>query len=247
MAKNAQYLIDMAADILWNSETSNESMGLRNQLYKSSCPKNMVPMLTTLVNGAAANKDQLLAVADEAGVLASLPAACLPLEDHVHQLTVVLYECLLGSRRVRGLSAVVEHVKANKAELQKTLAERRRRGDSEGYKPKKETPRYVRVNTLLCTVEDAVNYLVNWGMTQVELDTTQGRNTVSLQPNTFALDPHVPCLLVLPPRTNLFGDAFVEAGERTKKERKKNLSEPSEGCGSSFFILGDTVSGRARS
>ena len=28
----------------------------RNQLYASNCPKNMVPMLTSLVNGASSNK-----------------------------------------------------------------------------------------------------------------------------------------------------------------------------------------------
>jgi len=183
-------------------------------------------MLTTLVNGAAANKDQLLAVADEAGVLSSLPAACSPLEDHTHELTVVLYECLLGSRRVRGLSAVVEHVKANKAELQKTLADRRRRGVTEGYKAKKETPRYVRVNTLSCTVEDGIKYIESsWGMRQVELPTGKGApNTVALAANTFACDPHIPSLLILPPRTNLHGDAFVEAGKLVLQDRSSCLT-----------------------
>ena len=143
MARNAQMLIDMAAAII-HSVTTSEGVGLRNQLYSSPCPKPMLPMLTSMVNGSAANKDALLATAEEDGLFSkdNLPVNCLPLSDHLSELTVVLYECLLGSRRVRGTSPIVALVKSRKASLQKTLAARRKRGATSKFEEKKAMPRF---------------------------------------------------------------------------------------------------------
>ena len=136
-------LIDMAAAII-HSVTTSEGVGLRNQLYSSPCPKPMLPMLTSMVNGSAANKDALLATAEEDGLFDkdNLPVNCLPLSDHLSELTVVLYECLLGSRRVRGTSPIVSLVKSRKASLQKTLAARRKRGATNKFEEKKAMPRF---------------------------------------------------------------------------------------------------------
>ncbi len=66
-------------------------------------------MLMALVSGAAKEREQLLAVAEEAGLLAALPPQCTPLNPYL--LQVLLYEALLGSRRVRGECPLVEFVK----------------------------------------------------------------------------------------------------------------------------------------
>ena len=140
MARNAQMLIDLASEILLSVSTS-EGIGLRNQIYSSSCPPPMIPMLTSMVNGASTNKDTLLACAEEDGLFAALPADCQPIEDHMSELQVTLYECLLGSRRVRGTSPINALVKGRKASLQKTLASRRKRGATNKFVEKKTLPR----------------------------------------------------------------------------------------------------------
>ncbi|GMI41260.1 hypothetical protein TeGR_g2957, partial [Tetraparma gracilis] len=221
MARNAQMLIDMAASIV-SSVSSSSGAGLRNQLYASPCPKPMLPMLTSMVNGAAFNRDALLAVAEEAGLLAAAPSNLQPIEEHMAELQVVLYECLLGSRRVRGTSPAVAHVKANKALLQKTLASRRKRGASNKFEEKKVMPRWVRANALLTSEADALAYLRGFGMRQVPSPT--GGRLPCPAPDTFYLDPVVPMLLALPPKTNLHEDEFVKAGKFILQDRSSCLT-----------------------
>ena len=116
------------------SKSSDKNMGAKNQVYyaklNNRCPPALMPMLTTIVNGSLKSKSTLLKTAREAGLFAlppsSLPPNCPPLSnmylDPSAELLVVLYEALLGSRRVRGTSAIVELIKGQKANLQKTLA-----------------------------------------------------------------------------------------------------------------------------
>jgi len=89
MAASAQYLIDLAVEILGDPRG-----GLKNRLYECGCPPPMLPMLTSMVTGASQRKGELLAVAEEAGLLgmpqASLPAGCpFPLEPPPDELVVV--------------------------------------------------------------------------------------------------------------------------------------------------------------
>ena len=126
MARNAQNLIDIATNILLTNEREH-STGLKNLLYDAKVAAGQRSMLFAMVNGAFKERDQLFAVADEEGLMeavalppSSLPSP-LPKRDFT-ELQVVLYEALLGSRRVRGTSAIVDLVKGRKASLQKTLA-----------------------------------------------------------------------------------------------------------------------------
>lgn len=225
MARNAQMLIDLATEIISASEGSGEGLGLRNQIYNSSCPKPMLPMLTSMVNGAATNREQLLAVAEEDGLFDNLTDGCLPIDDHIQELSVVLYECLLGSRRVRGHSPIVELVKSRKKTLQQTLAGRRKRGATNKYSPKKQMPRFVRVNTLLATVEEAVEYLKSFGMTQTPTvrPSSESNMIPPVPPKTFAIDPHLPTLFHLPSNLYLHDDEFVSAGKFILQDRSSCL------------------------
>ena len=67
--------------------------------------KAAMPMLTSIVTGTLWSTDMLLACAEEDGLLnlepSKLPPGCPPLEPPPQELIVVLYEALLGSRRVR--------------------------------------------------------------------------------------------------------------------------------------------------
>ncbi len=47
MAGNAQHLIDMAVGIL----SQPQGAGVRNAVYSSDCPPNLMPMLTSMVTG----------------------------------------------------------------------------------------------------------------------------------------------------------------------------------------------------
>ena len=74
-------------------------------------------MLIALVNGAFKEKDQLFAVADEEGLMDALPAGSSTSKRDLVELQCVLYEALLGSRRVRGTSSIVTLVKGRKGEI----------------------------------------------------------------------------------------------------------------------------------
>ena len=138
---------------------------------------------------------------------------------------MVLYECLLGSRRVRGTSPVVALVKDHKAVLQQTLANRRKRGASNTYSPKKILPRFVRVNTLLTTVPQAIDYLSStYSLTQKPFPNSNSNTIPPISPGTFHLDPHLPTVLHLPSKTNLHGDAFVESGKLILQDRSSCLT-----------------------
>jgi 25S rRNA (cytosine2278-C5)-methyltransferase len=230
MADTAQLLINLAANIVGSSIGGK---GAKNQVYYAqtslggTCPPHLLPMLNTMVNGALYSKETLLKCATEAGLfslpVSRLPTGCPPLEPPPAELIVVLYEALLGSRRVRGSSPIVQLVKAHKSELQKKLAARRRRGVEHKFKARVKLPRFVRVNLLKTTVEDTKQYFKQkLGLKFVEPKTDT--NTFSIQPRTFTSDPILPDVFVLPSGTNLHGDKQVENGALVLQDRSSCLT-----------------------
>jgi putative methyltransferase len=225
MARNAQALLDMASDILLTNATQ-QSTGLKNLLYDANIQAGQRTMLIALVNGAHKECDQLFACAEEEGFLMALPLHLQPPTDKSKEcfdIQVALYECLLGSRRVRGTSELVDFVKNRKKSLQITLAERRKRGATHSYVPRIRMPRYVRVNHLRLSMSDAIEYIKSSGYTQVA-PASDTNNYTSIAPNTFMVDPSIPSLLVLPPSTSFHGDPQVDAGALVLQDRSSCLT-----------------------
>ena len=225
MARNAQALLDMASGILLTNATQ-QSTGLKNLLYDANIQAGQRTMLIALVNGAHKECDQLFACAEEEGFLMALPSHLQPPSDKSPQgfdIQVALYECLLGSRRVRGTSELVDFVKTRKKSLQITLADRRKRGATHSYVPRIRMPRYVRVNHLRLSMSDAIEYMKSSGYTQV-IPASDTNNYTSIAPNTFMVDPFIPSLLVLPPSTSFHGDPQVDAGALVLQDRSSCLT-----------------------
>ena len=241
MARNAQNLLDMASGILLTNATQ-QSTGLKNLLYDAHIQAGQRSMLIALVNGSHKERDQLFACAEEEGFFDGLPAHLQPpapssstnvssssSEDHFNHpawfdIQVVLYETLLGSRRVRGTSDLVAYTKTRKQTLQKTLAARRKRGAAHSYQPKIRMPRYVRVNELLTSMQEMISYLKEFGYACVRADTSSDNTYKALEPMTFCLDPSIPTLLVFPPSTSFHGDPQVDAGALVLQDRSSCLT-----------------------
>jgi 25S rRNA (cytosine2278-C5)-methyltransferase len=227
MARNAQLLLDIASGILFSNAT-RPSTGLKNLLYDANIGAGQRTMLMALVNGAHKERDQLFACAEEEGFLMALPSHLRSETDQSPQLfdiQVALYECLLGSRRVRGTSELVDFVKTRKKSLQMTLTARRKRGATNSYVPRIRMPRYVRVNHLRLSMSDAIAYMESVGYTQVDPASVSGTNNyTSVAPSTFLVDPLIPSLLILPPLTSFHGDPLVEAGALALQDRSSCLT-----------------------
>jgi len=236
-------LIDLASTIvgssLSESRTSTTSkskqpkMGARNQVYyaklNSTCPPALIPMLTTMVNGALKSKKTLLKCAKEDGLfeipLSQLPSGCprLDFSSPPPELIVVLYEALLGSRRVRGNSPIVQLIKARKASLQQRLASRRKRGAELPHAERVKLPRFVRVNLLKTTVEKTKQHFIkSLGLTYKPPN--RGTNVLSIQPGTFTMDPVLPHLFILPSGTNMHADKLVDDGALVLQDRSSCIT-----------------------
>ena len=234
----------MASGILFTNATQ-QSTGLKNLLYDAHIQAGQRSMLIALVNGSHKERDQLFACAEEEGFFDGLPAHLQPPapgtnassgsgEQSYHSshfnhpawfdIQVVLYEALLGSRRVRGTSDLVAYTKTRKQTLQKTLAARRKRGATHSYQPKIRMPRYVRVNELLTSTQEVITYLKEFGYACVGADTSSDNTFKALQPMTFCLDPYIPTLLVFPPSTSFHGDPQVDAGALVLQDRSSCLT-----------------------
>jgi putative methyltransferase len=232
MARNAQALLDMASAILLTNATQ-KSTGLKNLLYDANIQAGQRSMLFALVNGAHKERDQLFACAEEEGFLTALPWHLQPAYDtspESFHIQVVLYEALLGSRRVRGTSELVEFCKTRKKTLQMTLSERRKRGAQDSYVPRIRMPRYVRVNHLRLTMAEATQHIESFGYTQVYPPPSDKSKNISnnytsiLAPNTFMVDPYIPSLFILPPSTSFHGDPQVDAGALVLQDRSSCLT-----------------------
>ena len=251
MAETAQMLINLASTIVGesinttgtgtgtagtgSSKSKQPKMGARNQVYyaklNSKCPPALIPMLTTMVNGALKSKKTLLKCAKEDGLFdipfAKLPPGCPRLEfsNPSPELIVVLYEALLGSRRVRGKSPIVQLIKTRKASLQQRLAQRRKRGAELPHAERVKLPRFVRVNLLKTTVEKTKQHLIkSLGLTYKPPNCNTGNNVLSIKPGTFTMDPVLPHLFILPSGTNMHGDKQVDDGALVLQDRSSCIT-----------------------
>jgi putative methyltransferase len=245
--ETAQMLIDLASTIVGSSLSDAKSpgskfagapdkqpkMGAKNQVYyaklNSSCPPALIPMLTTMVNGALKSKSTLLKCAKEDGLFdlpaSSLPPNCPRLDptNPPPELIVVLYEALLGSRRVRGNSPIVQLIKARKVSLQQRLAFRRKRGVEHSFAARIKLPRFVRVNLLKTTVEKTKQHFIkSLGLKYKQPDRTT--NVLSVRPGTFTMDPVLPDLFILPSGTNLHPDKQVDNGALVLQDRSSCIT-----------------------
>jgi len=244
--ETAQRLIDLASTIVGSSlsdamhgsssasgKSKQPKIGARNQVYyakmDSSCPPALVPMLTTMVNGALKSKNTLIKCAKEDGLFdlpqSSLPPNCPPLNasNPPPELIVVLYEALLGSRRVRGTSPIVLLIKSRKASLQQQLAARRKRGVEHIFAARVKLPRFVRVNLLKTTVEATKKHFQRkLGLKYKSPD--RSTNVLQIKPGTFTMDPVLPHLFILPCGTNLHADQLVDDGALVLQDRSSCLT-----------------------
>ena len=253
MAETAQKLITLAATIVESCLADGENvggggkgaasaspkMGARNQVYYASingdCPKSMVPMLTAMVSGTLKSKSTLLKCARDDGILdlppSSLPPGCPPLcggrqRQPPAELLVVLYEALLGSRRVRGTSPIVRLVKGRKASLQKTLAGRRKRGKESAFTERTRLPRFVRVNHIRTKTERAHEHFGReLGLRyQRSPDRTAECGLRGVAKGSYTVDPVLPDVFVLPAGTNLHADRMVNDGALVLQDRSSCMT-----------------------
>ncbi|XP_039250477.2 28S rRNA (cytosine-C(5))-methyltransferase-like isoform X1 [Styela clava] len=111
------------------------------------------------------------------------------------------YKKIIHSRKSQLNSAltmmkVKRKVKSNEDLLQKDL------------KDAINLPKYLRINTLLTSKDDAVEYFKKIGYTLVA-----SRSPHQLQKNEFMIDSVIPYLLVFHPRTDLHNDRLYKGGE----------------------------------
>ena len=132
-------------------------------------------------------------------------------------LLVMLYEFLLG-QGIKGGGAlkrvIKEHESALRGALDELRAEAGAQDSNELLLPKQlrrstvvPVPRFARVNTLRCGVDAAAEALRSEG---------GGGHCV-------AVDPHVPGLLVLPPRTDLHAHPLVKSGQLILQDKASCL------------------------
>lgn len=132
-------------------------------------------------------------------------------------LLVMLYEFLLG-HGIKGGGALKrvlkEHESALRGALNELRAEAGAQDSNELLLPKQlrrsevvPVPRFARVNTLRCGVDAAAEALRSKG---------GGGHSV-------AVDPHVPGLLVLPPRTDLHAHPLVKSGQLILQDKASCL------------------------
>jgi putative methyltransferase len=147
--------------------------------------------------------------------------------DNKH-LLVVLYEALLGSRRVRGTSRVVDLVKKHKALLQQQLASHRKCGKAVSHKEKIKLPRYVRVNTIKVSVDDAIKHfeMRGWKLAGAKSGAVE-QNLLNPPKGVMVLDKQVPNLLVFPAGISLHNDSLVDSGGVILQDRSSCLSAAS--------------------
>ncbi|CAE8622199.1 unnamed protein product [Polarella glacialis] len=202
MAKAAERLCHSAAMCLRDGGASWN----REVLYSSGVEHWMMAELQAIVLGARKNETLLKQITEESGLSEHLA------QDHDESLLqVLLYQILLGSRRIRGEGALFDVVKEWKAPLQKTLADRRRRGDTAKFEQKIHLPRYIRVNTLRVSLEDAVCNLGESGWT---LGTGPAPDK-----RCFVKDPVIANCIRFPPQSSFHGNAMVDNGSFILQDR----------------------------
>eukprot|EP00961_Rhodomonas_salina_P244647 3306415-Rhodomonas_salina.1 len=202
MAAQAEALCRAAADVLRRSNKVQcklhfvlvEGEGVRQILYSVQLPASTKPQLQAIVLGAQKDEALVWDVAKKSGLMDKIPAAHLMPDDRL--LLVLLYEALLGSRRVRGNADIFTFVKDHKAELQRCLAELRKQGTVEKYKEKIRLPRYARINTLKTNIDAVLTHFKGRGW-KVDLDKAE-------------VDPSADGSMVSPPRGTIIADPILD-------------------------------------
>ena len=119
----------------------------------------------------------------------------------------------------------MELVKKHKALLQQQLACHRKSGKAVGYQEKIRLPRYVRVNTVKCSIEDAIIHFERrgWKLSDVKTD-ENGGNVMNPPKGVMVHDQQVPNLLVFPAGVSLHDDSLVNSGAVILQDRSSCLS-----------------------
>lgn len=118
-------------------------------------------------------------------------------------LYVLLYELLLGpNQKIRGGGAVKRQIIKKEAELRQVLEAFCHDGDDT---KRVAFPRYVRVNALKCTMDEAVS-------------------TLKLHYDSIYVDEHVPNLLVLQPAAQIHDHPFVNEGKFILQDKSSCFS-----------------------
>jgi putative methyltransferase len=221
MAAQAEALHQAAADVL---RRSCRGEGTRQVLYSVNVPPAVKSQLQAIVLGSQNNESLIWAVARDCGFMLNVHPDLLEPDDR--HLLVVLYEALLGSRRVRGTSAVVQLVKQHKALLQQQLASHRKSGKAVNHQEKIKLPRYVRVNTLKTSMEEAIKHfeIRGWKVGKDGVGREAGSNLLNPPKGVVVKDPQVPNLLVFPAGTSLHNDSLVDSGAVILQDRSSCLS-----------------------
>ncbi|KAI0312107.1 S-adenosyl-L-methionine-dependent methyltransferase [Amylostereum chailletii] len=124
---------------------------------------------------------------------------------------VLVHDVLLSSGIQAGdgpvKQAILRHKTRLNGEFQKLKIKRGAKSNAElastGDARAERIPRYVRVNTLKWTTEEAVETFTSRGFKLGD----------PLQANTFARDEHIPDLLLFPPQTSFHGDPAYDSGK----------------------------------
>jgi 25S rRNA (cytosine2278-C5)-methyltransferase len=125
-------------------------------------------------------------------------------------LYVLLYELLLGpNKKIRGGGALKRQLIEQEETLRAAMDRQQQQLQQQPTKPVLSFPRYVRVNTLKTTLPDVVASL-------------RRRTASTTAATTMYLDPHVPNLLVLPPKTDLH--ELVASGDVVLQDKSSCFS-----------------------
>ena len=146
-------------------------------------------------------------------VLTAVPIPC----RNEGLLYVLLYELLLGpNQKIRGGGAVKRQIVNKEKQLREVLETIHK--DSATVRA--SFPRYVRVNTLKCTLLEAVDAL-------------------KLQDLQIYVDAHVPNLLVLQPAAQLHNHEFVKQGKMKLQDKSSCFSALCLIHGNEVPLVGD--------
>jgi 25S rRNA (cytosine2278-C5)-methyltransferase len=136
-------------------------------------------------------------------------------------LLVLLYELLLGpNKSIRGGGTLKRQIMKKEVQLRDTLEVIHKSNPSSG---RVIFPKYVRVNTLKCNLDEAIDTLK------------------SQHGDTIYLDPHVPNLLVLDPKVSLHKHEFVTNGKFILQDKSSCFSALCLIHGNSVPLEGDCL------
>ena len=112
MAAAAQKLLNCAAEVLDNSGGGE---GVKRVMYTAEVPNHMRSQLSAIVLGVIKHKEQLLKIAEKDGLFETLASSGINVGQNM--VLALLFEAVLGSRRIRGTEPVVKVIKERKEAL----------------------------------------------------------------------------------------------------------------------------------